>query len=351
MIHQPSLREIHSRMSGKLSDKWDIYLEIYDQLLSRHRSQSINILEIGVQNGGSLETWGTYFENAEIIIGCDIDAKCKDLRFDDHRVHVIIGDATSKNTAKEIDKLAQSFDLIIEDGSHTSRDIITTFAEFFPRLRPGGLYIAEDLHCCYWKDWGGGLSYPYSGIEFFKALCDCLNANHWHRKDTTQAEYINNIGRHHGVVISNELLDSIMSIEFYDSICVLKKAEEGKPSRLNERIIGGCDETVASGHNQFERLMPLVPQKSARLTGLASFALEVMTLSEDNARLTQDNMRLAEDNVRLTSENKTLLANLAKIQRSLSWKLTSPIRSAANTFNALMPLIGLSLRNKNNAPS
>jgi hypothetical protein len=339
MIHQPSLREIHSRASGKLSDKWDIYLDIYDHLLSGHRSKNINILEIGVQNGGSLETWGAYFDKAENIIGCDINAKCESLQFTDKRIRVIVGDATTEDTAREVDKLAQSFDIVIEDGSHTSRDIITTFARFFPKLRPGGLYVAEDLHCCYWEEWGGGLSSPYSGIEYFKALCDCLNSRHWYRSDTTQADYINKIGRHHCITISNELLDSIRSIEFYDSLCVIRKAQDGSLARIKERIIGGSEENVTSGIKQLGKCMPIYHQKGSRLTGLADFAIEADLLSEDNARLADDNARLADDNARFLRSNEALIDELFKAKTSLSWRLTSPLRSIKKSAMILIGLI------------
>jgi SAM-dependent methyltransferase len=46
------------------------------------------------------------------------------------------------------------FDLIVEDGSHHSDDQINTFKHLFENnLKPGGLYVLEDLHCCvnpYW---------------------------------------------------------------------------------------------------------------------------------------------------------------------------------------------------------
>jgi hypothetical protein len=320
MIHQLSLREIHSRASGKLSDKWDIYLEIYDHLLSKYRGKNINFLEIGVQNGGSLETWSAYFDKAENVIGCDINAKCESLQFTDKRIRVIVGDATTEDTAKEVEKLAQSLDIVIEDGSHTSRDIITTFARFFPKLRPGGLYVAEDLHCCYWEEWGGGLSSPYSGIEYFKALCDCLNSSHWYRSDKTQVDYINKIGRHHGITISNELLNSIQSIEFYDSLCVIRKTQDGSLARIKERIIGGNEENVALGLKQLDKCMPICHQKDSRLTGLADLFNEIKRLSAENAKLLR--------------EIETLSADLAQTRSSLSWRLTKPLRAIRNMVSS-----------------
>jgi hypothetical protein len=58
---------------AKYSDKWDSYLDVYERVLGDLRNKSINILEIGVQNGGSLEIWDKYFPNSIKVLGCDIN--------------------------------------------------------------------------------------------------------------------------------------------------------------------------------------------------------------------------------------------------------------------------------------
>ena len=71
-----TLREIYKNHSGKVSDKWDIYLDTYEEKLSSLKKSPIKLFEIGVLNGGSLEIFSKYFENAELILGCDIDKNC-----------------------------------------------------------------------------------------------------------------------------------------------------------------------------------------------------------------------------------------------------------------------------------
>ena len=44
------------------------------------------------------------------------------------------------------------FDIIIDDGSHISLDIVETFLLHWRHLRPGGLYVIEDLRPTY-DDW------------------------------------------------------------------------------------------------------------------------------------------------------------------------------------------------------
>ena len=38
---------------------------------------------------------------------------------------------------------------MIDDGSHINTDIITTFNELWPHVKPGGFYCIEDLNTSY----------------------------------------------------------------------------------------------------------------------------------------------------------------------------------------------------------
>ena len=131
-------KTLHQIHKGKITDKWQQYLSSYDAILSPYKNQKINLLEIGVQNGGSLEVWSKYFVDAQHIIGCDINPQCGDLVFDDSRIRVFVGDASQEKTHQTILETSMSFDIIIDDGSHTSRDIIHNFALYFNNLRDGG---------------------------------------------------------------------------------------------------------------------------------------------------------------------------------------------------------------------
>lgn len=63
-----SLAQLYATHEGFVSDKWDIYLSEYERLFNRLRSEPVSVLEIGVQNGGSVEIWSKYFPNATSII-------------------------------------------------------------------------------------------------------------------------------------------------------------------------------------------------------------------------------------------------------------------------------------------
>ena len=171
-----SLYDLHS---GKVTDKWSSYLDTYEQVFAPLRTKPINMLEIGVQNGGSLEIWARYFKKAKRIVGCDIDEKCRSLAYSDSRISVVVGDANSLETEQAIARFARKFNIIIDDGSHRSGDVLSSFVRYFPYLPNDGIYIIEDMHCSYWPSYEGGLLSYTSALEFFKLVVDIVNEEHW----------------------------------------------------------------------------------------------------------------------------------------------------------------------------
>lgn len=254
-----SLSEVHLNKTGKLSDKWEIYLNIYNDVFSPYRSKEISLLEIGVQNGGSLETWGQYFEQAINIVGCDINPDISHLKYDDNRIKVFVGDGSSESGLKNVIRYA-SYDIIIDDGSHTSRDIIRTFCILFPLLNDDGCFVIEDLHCSYWKEFDGGIYAPYSSVGFLKKLADIINHEHW-GIDEKRALLIEHELSLFDINICEAELEKIHSISFYNSVCVIKKKKKSK-NVLGRRLISGEDEIVVSGHKSLNKTFISVPDQS-----------------------------------------------------------------------------------------
>ena len=228
-----TLKQLYALHTGKVSDKWSSYLDAYENILSKYRHKSINLLEVGVQNGGSLEIWAKYFPYAKNIVGCDINPKCSELEYEDPRISVVVADANSDAAEKIISQHSPVFDIIIDDGSHRSSDIIKTFARYFPYLTEGGVYIAEDLHCSYWQDWEGGLFASHSSIAFFKHLVDIVNYEHWGVKEPRKA-----ILKEFSCRIADDVLQSIHSIYFLNSLCFIQK-EGCFKNDLQERFVAG----------------------------------------------------------------------------------------------------------------
>lgn len=243
------LKTLFTRHQGKVSDKWSSYLDRYDQLFAPYRDQPIRLLEIGVQNGGSLELWSQLFPHAEKIVGCDIEIACTQLSFDHPNIVVIGANINSDEAEQAVLTHAPNFDLIIDDGSHQSGDIVCSFVRYFPYLNNGGLYIAEDLHCSYWQEFGGGLFHPYSAIAFFKRLADTINHEHW-GIDQTRVELLSGFHHQYDVIFDEEVLAHINSIEFTNSMCILRKAAPSK-NQLGSRMVSGTLATIYEDVKKF----------------------------------------------------------------------------------------------------
>jgi len=153
-LKQPKLSEIGKYYRTDKTDKNHSfmnlsYLDIYEKYFEKHRSDNINILEIGIKDGASLRTWRSYFVNANIY-GIDIDAQCKKL--EGKRVRVEIGSQDDLEFLKSCFGGELKFDIIIDDGSHINSFTIASFEYLFDnRLNSGGFYIIEDLICSYDK--------------------------------------------------------------------------------------------------------------------------------------------------------------------------------------------------------
>ncbi len=184
-----SFGEIFATNSGKISDKWQSYIPVYEGVLAPFRDKPIALLEIGIQNGGSLEIYSEYFTRPKILIGCDINPKCRLLEFASG-IEVVVGDCTADAVRDEITAISRSFDIIIDDGSHVSHDVITAFLKYFPLVEAGGIYVIEDLHTSYWQRWQGGLFYRKSSISFLKLLVDALHAEHHEREKEMEAKTV-----------------------------------------------------------------------------------------------------------------------------------------------------------------
>jgi hypothetical protein len=249
-----TLDELYISHAGKLSDKWSLYLDEYNRLLAPYRDKAVRLLELGIQNGGSLEIWDQFFPNAEKIVGCDVNPNCADLKYDSARIAVVVADSNTKEAQQEILSHCPRFDIIIDDGSHRPGDIIRFFGQYFQYLDESGLYLVEDLHCSYWKEFAGGLFHPHSSMNFFKRLADVINHEHW-AVERTRLELLHGFARRYGVTFGEQLLASIHSVKFLNSLCVIDKQEPVK-NTLGLRVVAGTTETVTFGWREHNAEVP-----------------------------------------------------------------------------------------------
>lgn len=112
------------------------YLDAYERVLADRGVRSV--VEIGVQSGGSLRLWADLFPGARVL-GVDIDPACAKL---DGPFEVVIGDAGDPEAMAAYD--GETFDVIVDDGSHAEAHTWANLDVWAPRLASGGVYVIED---------------------------------------------------------------------------------------------------------------------------------------------------------------------------------------------------------------
>lgn len=213
-----STKELFYKLSLP-SKKWQHYFDIYDRYLVPFIGLSPNVLEIGVDKGGSLELWHNFFENAKIY-AIDINSDVRNIDFP-FSVDIEIGDQTDKEFLQNYVYSKPDFDIIIDDGGHYMDQQLMSLIYLFPKLKHGGIYIIEDVHTSYSQGYNGGFRNPNSFLEHCKSLVELLNL-----------EFITEVNPPDDLA---KLFFDLNSITFYNSVIVLEKKTRPKilPANVN----------------------------------------------------------------------------------------------------------------------
>ena len=128
------------------------YVDTYASLLEGKRHHPLKMCEIGVAVGQSIQMWHAYFTHPDYrLYGIDNNSifessqpavanNLKKLS----RFELIIGDATVK-TQMDAHFTHEQLDVIIDDGDHWKASQESVLAVMWDYLKPGGLYIIEDV--------------------------------------------------------------------------------------------------------------------------------------------------------------------------------------------------------------
>lgn len=202
------LEELFYNGLSKNTNKWSNYFNIYQKHFDKFLNRSINLLEIGIAEGGSLELWYKYFGQDCNIFGIDIDPNVLNLKFE-FPVDIAIGNQADEDFWKYYLFNKPNFDIIIDDGGHGMEEQITTLINVFPYLNNGGILLVEDVHTSYWAAFNGELLNQGTFIERSKSLVDFLNRQHI-RSIQPNDTFVN-------------IFKDLFSITFYNSVIVFEK--------------------------------------------------------------------------------------------------------------------------------
>lgn len=151
------------------------YIPFYEKHLPKEPKR---VLEIGVKDGASIKMWADYFPEAEIhgldlfsektawqVWGELMDGKfCSELELPQDRIVFHTGNQCDWLKLEQLRNY--DFDVIIDDGSHNSRDQMMTFYGLFN----GKHYFIEDLQCNDEEFYSQGLPQGMRAANFFRRL-------------------------------------------------------------------------------------------------------------------------------------------------------------------------------------
>jgi predicted O-methyltransferase YrrM len=142
--YQPGeLTKIADKQAADKGSLGHLYTEVYENFFFPLKYKARKILEIGVAGGASLRMFQAYFPNA-VIYGIDI---LDSSHLDSRTIKTFVADQAEKKQLLDfIGTHGGNFDLILDDGGHTMRQQQVSFGFLFKYLKPGGIYIIEDVH-------------------------------------------------------------------------------------------------------------------------------------------------------------------------------------------------------------
>jgi hypothetical protein len=152
------------------------YTAIYSVLFGELRKRPLRVFELGLgtndinlpssmagygQPGGSLRGWRELFPQARVY-GADID---RGILFDADQIKTFYCDQLDRRAVRDLwaqPDLLGGADIIIDDGLHTFEGNTSFLEGSLESLRPGGVYVIEDIDRETLADWHYQLDTYYS---------------------------------------------------------------------------------------------------------------------------------------------------------------------------------------------
>ena len=241
------------KAAGNLRATMHGYHFFYDNALAHFRdTPGLRLLEIGVNEGDSLLLWLQYFSQlapdgvqglecagpgcSRVDVREKIAVACRRRQIHGcERIRIFFGDQSDGSFLRKVveegaglqpddarqDWSRGGWDVVIDDGGHIPRDQLLTFCAIFPFVRPGGLYVVEDIETSYWDGPGAGVyGRPLEGaglgkeppgnfVEVMKQLVDVINRGWFFSNEYT--------------VLGAHIDHSIASISFHGGLVAIQK--------------------------------------------------------------------------------------------------------------------------------
>jgi hypothetical protein len=123
------------------------FTELYHLLFLPYRNRAIQFAALGVSEAAAgeelpaIRMWLEYFTKAQIS-GIDV---ADHSGFSDDRFQFTQVDLDDRSAVAEMAAAQPAPDIVLDDATHASHHQQIAFVEMFARLKPGGMYLIEDL--------------------------------------------------------------------------------------------------------------------------------------------------------------------------------------------------------------
>ena len=165
----------------------------YEKYMRPLRCRPINVLEIGLgcdmgigEAGHSVAMWLDFLPTAALTV-MEWNSKCmadwraadpmrigKDVL--DARVQFFEGDQSKLEDLLRVANARGPFDVIIDDGGHSANQQITSLRTLLPLVKPGGLYVLEDLGTSFSPNHAHWHDFPTTAAAYTAQMINCI---HW----------------------------------------------------------------------------------------------------------------------------------------------------------------------------
>jgi len=212
--------------------KWMSYFSVYEEHFARYcgaKGRPVRMMEIGIQSGGSMLMWQHCFgANLQLLLGVDMNPATKAWEKFGDNVEVEIGSQADVSFLKSVsNKYAPGFDVILDDGSHVPNHMFVTFATMWASVRPGGVFLIEDVHgnnpLLQWILHGHEVSgVKWNGLVYPEGLGrpDRINEDH---PGADTLNYFNPRETGRFSFIASEVQDEVESIKVYPYMIAVTK--------------------------------------------------------------------------------------------------------------------------------
>jgi hypothetical protein len=184
------------------------------------------MLEIGVLHGGSSRLFADWLGDDAKITGIDIDEACRNSAAPD-RIAIEIGDQADRTFLSSLAEKHGPWDIILDDGGHTSNQMFTSFEVLFYHLRDDGIYIIEDTHAHFFG--GKYLDHPEKKTIVDFVAERFVDLHFWTRHENLWSHWHVPPPSRNQVLEAPYLAGHLRAIHLYDSIVVIEKGPRPEP--------------------------------------------------------------------------------------------------------------------------